>query len=79
MVTAIFAKKYCFEVHVTIAILLRCFREKMLSKQETIKTLNSLKTESSLFITSDLIAWAKNEVGKFKFGSEKMNDVYCLS
>ncbi len=62
----VFAKKYGLNVHGTIAILLRCFREKILSKQETIKTLNSLKIDSSLFITSDLIEWTIKEVKKFK-------------
>jgi len=62
----IFAKKYGLNVHGTIGILLRCFREKIISKQETIKLLDSLKTNSSLFITSDLIEWSKKEVNKFR-------------
>ncbi|MBU0958353.1 MAG: hypothetical protein KKB31_00265 [Nanoarchaeota archaeon] len=61
----VFAKSFELEVHGTIAILLRCFREKILSKTETIETLKALKTDSSLFITSDLIEWAVKEVKKF--------------
>ena len=62
-----FAKSFGLNVHGTIAILLRGFREKILSKEETIKTLDALKTDSSLFITSDLIEWAKKEVKKANF------------
>ncbi|PIN99127.1 MAG: hypothetical protein COT90_00980 [Candidatus Diapherotrites archaeon CG10_big_fil_rev_8_21_14_0_10_31_34] len=61
----VFAKEQGIEVHGTIAILLRCFREKILSKEETIKTLKALKTDSSLFITADLIEFAVKEVKKF--------------
>jgi len=62
-----FAKSLGLNVHGTIAILLRSFKEKILSKEETIKTLDSLKTNSSLFITSDLIEWTKKEINKANF------------
>ena len=50
------AKKYSLEVHGTIGIILRAFREKIINKNKAIEKVNQLHTNSSIFITSDLIA-----------------------
>ena len=49
------AKNYHIEVHGTIGIILRSFREKIISKELAIEKVRELKTKSSLFITQDLI------------------------
>ncbi len=49
------AKKYNIEVHGTIGIILRSFREKILDKKTAIEKVRQLKADSSLFITQDLI------------------------
>ena len=59
------AKSYKLEVHGTLGILLRAFREKIIQKNEVILLIDRLQTESSLFITSDLIIWIKKEVEKY--------------
>ncbi len=49
------ARNYNIEVHGTIGIILRSFREKVLSQEIAIGKVMELKTKSSLFITQDLI------------------------
>ncbi len=54
------AKDYHLNVHGTIGIILRSFRDKIISKELAIEKARELKSSSSLFITQDLI----NEVIK---------------
>ena len=49
------AKDYHIDVHGTIGIILRSFREKIISKELAIEKARKLKAKSSLFITQDLI------------------------
>ncbi len=49
------AIKYNLEVHGTIGIILRAFREKIIYKKTAIEKVNELYAKSSLFITKDLI------------------------
>jgi len=49
------ALKYNLEVHGTIGVILRAFREKIINKKIAIEKVNELHTKSSLFITKDLI------------------------
>lgn len=49
------AGNYNIEVHGTIGIILRSFREKVVSQEIAIERVMELKTKSSLFITQDLI------------------------
>jgi len=49
------AIKYNIQVHGTIGILLRAFREKKITKKATIEKVNELYLNSSLFVTKDLI------------------------
>jgi len=49
-------------VHGTVGILLRAFHEKMLTKDEVISKVRMLETQSSLFITRDLINFIIKEL-----------------
>lgn len=49
------AIKYNLQVHGTIGIILRAFREKIIDKKTAIKKVNELYEKSSLFITKDLV------------------------
>ncbi len=60
------AKSYTLEVHGTLGILLRAFREKIIQKREIIELIDKLHTESSLFVTTDLIQWIKKEIDKYQ-------------
>ncbi len=59
------AKKYSLEVHGTVGLLLRAFREKMLTKQEALVKVQELKSKSSLFITQDLITQIISAIEEF--------------
>lgn len=50
------------EVHGTIGIILKGFRSKMLTKKQTLETIDSLKQKSSLYITEDLIQFVRRKV-----------------
>ncbi len=60
------AEDFNIEVHGTMGIILRAFREKLLNKPEVIKKIRELKTISSLFITQDLIDETINSIEKFR-------------
>ncbi|MEK6915416.1 MAG: DUF3368 domain-containing protein [Nanoarchaeota archaeon] len=49
------AKNYYLEVHGTVGIILRAFREKIIDKKTAINKVNELYNKSSLFITKDLV------------------------
>lgn len=59
------AKDYNLEVHGTIGIILRSFREKIIDKKTAIGKINELSTKSSLFITKDLIEQIIKSVEEF--------------
>ncbi len=59
------AKALGIEVHGTIGILLRGFREQKIGKKETIEKLRAL-LDSSLFVTPALVDFAINEVQRYK-------------
>ena len=62
----IIAKEYYIEVHGTVGIILRAFREKILDKQNAIEKINALYKDSSLFITNDLVKHIIDEINHFK-------------
>ncbi|MEK6924648.1 MAG: hypothetical protein AABW71_00235 [Nanoarchaeota archaeon] len=49
------AKKYKLEVHGTVGIILRAFKEKIIDRKTAITRINDLHEKSTLFITKDLI------------------------
>jgi predicted nucleic acid-binding protein len=60
------AIKYNLEVHGTVGIVLRAFREKIINKKIAIEKVNELHSKSSLFITKDLIDEVINAINIFK-------------
>lgn len=56
------AKYLNIEVHGTIGIVLRAFREQQMTKMQAIAALQKLQTESSLYITSNLIRYGIAEI-----------------
>ena len=53
-------------VHGSVGILLRAFREKMLTKDGVISKVRMLETQSSLFITRDLINFIIKEINEYR-------------
>ncbi|PIN92993.1 hypothetical protein COU61_01135 [Candidatus Pacearchaeota archaeon CG10_big_fil_rev_8_21_14_0_10_35_13] len=62
----IVAKKYSLKVHGTVGILIRAFREGIITKEETIKKLRELASESTLYITKTLIEQAVRAITNYK-------------
>lgn len=60
------AKNLGFEPHGTIAIILRSFKEKKITKKEAEQLIEDLYSNSSLFLTSDLKDWTFREIERFK-------------
>ncbi len=50
------SKQFNLDPHGSVAIVIRCYKNKMISKEETINYLRLLEEKSSLFITSDIIS-----------------------
>ncbi|HLC86054.1 MAG TPA: hypothetical protein VJG30_02100 [Candidatus Nanoarchaeia archaeon] len=55
-----------FEAHGTLAIILRSYKEKLLSKKEAENSIEELYNNSSLFFTKDLMEWTIKEIRNFK-------------
>ena len=62
----IVAKKFGLKAHGSVGILLKAFKEKIFSKSKAIELAGKLKTNSSLFITNELIEYAIQEIKKSK-------------
>ena len=60
------AIKYNLQVHGTIGIIMRAFREKIIDKKTAIEKVNELYAKSSLFITKDLVDNVLRAVEEFK-------------
>jgi len=60
------AVKYNLQVHGTIGIMLRAFREKIIDKNTAMEKVNELYTKSSLFITKDLVDSVLRAIKEFK-------------
>ncbi|MDI6888380.1 MAG: hypothetical protein QMC78_01620 [Methanocellales archaeon] len=60
------AKRLNLEPHGSMGILLRAFREGILTKKEVVKKVEELETKSSLFITHDLIKKTIKEIERYK-------------
>lgn len=60
------AKQFHLNVHGTLGILLRAYREKQVTKKETISIVRRLSNDSTLFLTSDLIDWILREIEEYK-------------
>ena len=60
------AKSFNIEVHGSVGIILRAYREKLFNKKAAIEKVNELHRSSSLFITSDLINEIVKAINEFK-------------
>ena len=60
------AKKFHLEVHGTLGLLLRALREKQITQEEALEIVKRISTESSLFLTSDLVNWINKEIKMYK-------------
>ena len=60
------AIKYNLQVHGTVGIILRAFREKIIDKKTAIEKVNELHAKSSLFITKDLVDSILIAIEEFK-------------
>lgn len=58
------AKQQNLEPHGTLGILLRAFREGIITKDAAISYVKLLHTGSTLFLTKDLVEWIKAEIEK---------------
>ena len=59
------AKRYHLEVHGTIGIVLRALKDKLINKKTALEAVEKLKSNSSLFITQDLIDNIVNSINEF--------------
>jgi len=59
------AKNFNIEVHGTIGIIVRAFRESFISRETAINKIKELYGKSSLFITKDLVDWAIKEIMEY--------------
>lgn len=60
------ARNYNLEVHGTIGVILRAFKEDVIDKQEAVNKILELYTKSSLFITKDIVSYILSEIKKYK-------------
>lgn len=60
------AKELNIDVHGTIGIILRAYRENIITKNEAINKIKELYTKSSLFITKDLVEWSISQIRDYK-------------
>ncbi|MBI2144151.1 hypothetical protein HYU17_03305 [Candidatus Woesearchaeota archaeon] len=58
------AKQQNLEPHGTLGILLRAFREGIITKSAAISYVELLRTRSTLFLTKDLVEWINAEIEK---------------
>jgi predicted nucleic acid-binding protein len=56
------AKELGLEPHGTLALVTRAFREGILTRGQAFNCIELLHARSSLYLTSDLVAWAKGQL-----------------
>ncbi len=59
------AKAQGLEPHGTLGIISRAAREGIITTKEAIEKVEALHKNSTLFIATDLVEWAKRELKKF--------------
>ena len=55
-----------FKVHGSVGILLRAFRENLLTKDDVVSKIGMLEKDSTLFITRDLIKYILREINEYQ-------------
>lgn len=56
------AKRLQIDAHGTLAIVTRAYSEEIISQSEAFDTIEELRKDSTLFLTSDLVKWAKEKI-----------------
>ncbi len=62
------AARYGLEPHGTLALLARACREGVVSRTDALSLLESLHRRSSLFLTSELVDWARRQILAYSRG-----------
>lgn len=60
------AKNLNLDVHGTVGLILRAFREGVIQKDEAIAKIKELREKSSLYITKDLVEWTINQIKEYR-------------
>ncbi len=66
LVARLVALSLGLKVHGSVGILLRAFRENLLTKDDVVSKIGMLEKDSTLFITQDLINYILREINKYK-------------
>lgn len=56
------SKRLGLEPHGTLAIITRAYREKIISKTSAVSCLEKLHSNSDLYLTKDLVDWARKQI-----------------
>ncbi|MFB6199608.1 MAG: hypothetical protein ABEJ83_01910 [Candidatus Nanohaloarchaea archaeon] len=56
------AERFQIDAHGTLALVSRAYSEDILSQAEALEAIEELRKDSSLFLTSDLVKWAKERI-----------------
>jgi len=59
-------KSLNIEVHGTVGVIVRAYRENIISRETAINKIKELYEKSSLFITKDLVEWVIKEIRRYK-------------
>lgn len=60
------AKDFNLEVHGTVGIILRAYRNGVITKNIAVNKVKELYSNSSLFITKDLVDWIIEQINEYK-------------
>ena len=56
------AKRFGLAPHGTLAIITRAYREGIVCKHDAIACLEKLRTQSSIYLTADLVEWTRKQI-----------------
>ncbi len=59
------AERFGLEAHGSLALVARAFREAVLDRRAALEVIESLAERSSLYLTSDLVDWARRQISTF--------------
>ena len=60
------SREYGLDPHGTVGIILRMYRNGVISKEDVKKRIYALKEKSSLFVTKDIIEWIVKEIEDYR-------------
>ena len=60
------AHSFSIQVHGTLGLITRALREHVITKDEAKRAIQDLHKQSTLFLTSDLVTWALQEIESYK-------------